>query len=128
MTVCRPHALGVDIVDVRRLRGRARRSGEVLLQRLFTDLERDLSRGRNGYRWTSLAGRLAAKEATRKVLGCRGEAAGWRDIEVRTGEFGEPLLWLHGAAIGAVERCGYRELLLSITHEKETAVAVVIAA
>lgn len=123
----RAPAVGVDIVEVERLRQMVRRTGEAALDRLFTAAERAELRGARGLRWESLAGRFAAKEATRKVFGSRGEMPRWTDIEVKTGQYGEPTLTLLGEAVEVARRCGVHELQVSIAHERHSAVALVIA-
>jgi holo-[acyl-carrier protein] synthase len=119
--------VGVDIVETDRLRRLVQRWGEGVLDRLFTPAERTALRGMRGLRWDALAGRFAAKEATRKVFGSRGEMPRWTDVEVLTGEYGEPTLRLLGDAVQAARRCGFHALQLSIAHEKRSAVAVVVA-
>lgn len=122
-----PLAIGVDIVDVARLHRLVDRWGERALARLFTPAERSRLRGARGLRWDSLAGRFAAKEATRKAFGTRGEMPRWTDLQVDVGAHGEPTLTLLGDATAVAHRCGFRRLHLSIAHEKGSAVAVVVA-
>lgn len=123
----RPVAVGVDIVDGERLRAVVERWGDDVLVRLFTAVERETLRGAGGMRWDAVAGRFAAKEAVRKVFGPRGAMPRWNDIQVGTGAHGEPVLTLLGEASALARRCGFRQLLLSIAHEKRSAVAVVLA-
>jgi holo-[acyl-carrier protein] synthase len=120
-------AVGVDIVETDRLRRLVERWGESVLDRLFTAAEQDGMRGARGLRWDSVAGRYAAKEATRKLFGSRGEMPRWTDIQVDVGPHGEPVLTLLGAAPAVARRCGLRDLRLSIAHERHSAVAVVVA-
>ncbi len=120
-------AVGVDLVDIPRLQEICSRWRERILIRLFTDLELALCRGADSYRWKSLAGRFAAKEATKKILATHGESVGWTEIEVLNGQHGEPLLKLSGRALSAAERLGYTRLLLSISHDAGIAIATVIA-
>jgi holo-[acyl-carrier protein] synthase len=122
-----PVAVGVDIVDIARLRRMVERWGEVVLDRLFTATERDGLRGARGVRWDSLAGHYAAKEAVRKVFGSRGRMPRWTDIQVEAGEHGQPVLTLLGEAHQLAACCGFQHLVLSISHEKSAAVAVVLA-
>jgi holo-[acyl-carrier protein] synthase len=122
-----PVALGVDIVDGERLRAMVERWGDEVLVRLFTPEERATLRGAGGVRWDAVAGRFAAKEAVRKVFGPRGAVPRWNDIQVATGVHGEPVLTLLGDARALAHRYGFRRLLLSIAHEKRSAVAVVLA-
>jgi holo-[acyl-carrier protein] synthase len=119
-------AIGVDLVDIQRLQEVSGRWGEHLLARLFTDQERALCRGASGYRWKSLAGRFAAKEAMKKVLAAHGESVGWVEIEVVNGVYGEPLITLYGRAQSAAQRLGYTGLLLSISHDAGLAIATVV--
>jgi holo-[acyl-carrier protein] synthase len=119
--------LGVDIATLTRLRSAVERWGDPLLHRLFTDNELEGMRGPRGWRWDSVAGHFAAKEAVKKVLGSRGCHAGWTEVEVVNGSHGEPIVRLHGQALIAANACGFRRFILSITHEGESAVAVVLA-
>lgn len=125
-----PSAIGVDIVDVQRLQSLYYRWQEVLLTRLFTDQEQNICRkisGSSGYRWHSLAGRFSAKEAMKKILASHGEIAGWTEIEVLNGLYGEPYLNLYGRAKSAAARLGYSQLMLSISHDANLAIATVMA-
>jgi holo-[acyl-carrier protein] synthase len=120
--------VGVDIVDIPRFRDMGLQWGERILDRLFTPQEQDACHGPSGYRWHSLAGRLAAKEATKKVLLARGLRAGsWRNIEIVTGSHGEPLVSLRGAARSAADQLGFYQFSLSISHEAHLAIAFVVA-
>ncbi|MFI2346595.1 holo-ACP synthase [Streptomyces sp. NPDC019443] len=120
-------AVGVDVVDVPRLARLGRRWGDSLLAHLFTEEERRAAQGGSDrYRWESLGGRLAAKEAVKKVLGSQGEAAAWRDLEILKGRHGQPVLALHNGAAVAVEHAGCTHVHLSITHEAQLAVAVAV--
>ena len=83
-TVCRVIVgIGVDVVDVRRLRRAPCSARPRLLARLFTDAERGADRPE------SLAARFAAKEAVAKALGAPGGLR-WRDAEVVSDGSGRP--------------------------------------
>ncbi len=122
-------ALGIDLVEVRRLWALEQRWGEQVLTRLFTEQELCICRkaSSGSYRWQSLAGRFGAKEATKKVLAAHGEVVRWQDVEVLNGCHGEPLLRLYRQANEACERLGYQRLLLSISHDGGLAIAIVVA-
>ena len=119
-------ALGVDIVEVDRLRAMVGRRGEDLLLRLLTGRELAAARGARGLLWPRIASRVAAKEATKKALGSRGQLARWTEVEVYTGAHGEPLLRLSGGTRLAAARCGLTGLRLSLAHGKTLAIAVVV--
>lgn len=118
--------VGIDIVDIERLRAFVARRGEAAVDRLLTDIERVAVRGRRGINWSTFAGRVAAKEAVKKLLGSRGETARWSQIEVCHGLHGEPYLRLAGETLLAARRQGINGLLLSISHDKDKAIAVVV--
>jgi holo-[acyl-carrier protein] synthase len=119
-------AIGVHSVRVGRLRDTIERRDGGIASRLFTASELDAARRGNRVRWPSLAGRLAAKGAARRLLAERGHQADWREIEVVRGDRGQPLLLLHGDAQRAAEDCGFEALQVSISHEAGMAVAVVL--
>lgn len=80
-----------------------------------------------GQRPRRLAARFAAKEAAIKALGAAGESAPWRSIGVRLGADGIASLQLTGAIRALAERRGVTSLRLSMSHQPECAVAVVLA-
>jgi holo-[acyl-carrier protein] synthase len=112
--------VGIDLIEIERVeRALARRPR--LAERLFRpdELAYAAARRRPG---RHLAARFAAKEAAIKALG--GGCAP-RDIEVRAGE--PPTLLLHGRAREAAAGRGV-QLAVSLTHSRESAAAVVLAA
>lgn len=112
--------LGVDIVRVDRIREALRRYGERFTTRVLTDVEAAYV-GTNAERF---AGRWAAKEAVSKVLGLGVRGVGWRDIEVIRLPTGQPAVRLGGRALARAGQLGMGRVALSITHEREYAVAV----
>jgi len=119
---------GVDIVHVQRMADALERHGDRFLQRIFTPAEIAYCCGRTG----ALAARFAAKEAAGKALGVgmRGlNPAGirWHDAEVLNDAQGRPQLLLHGDAAVLADRQGWREWSLSLAHERDAAVAFVVA-
>jgi holo-[acyl-carrier protein] synthase len=78
-------------------------------------------------RLPTLAGRFAAKEAVVKALGCGIGPVSWKEIEIRRGEQGQPVLKLHGNACQIAEEQGLETWSISISHTREHAVAVVVA-
>ena len=73
-----------------------------------------------------LAGRLAAKEATVKLLRPTGPQPEWRDIELRRQPGGWVELHLTGRAQVLKEAARLTDVTVSITHEGDTAAAVVV--
>ena len=118
--------IGVDIVDVSRIAKMADRYGERFLRRVFTDAEAAYAAG-SGNPAERLAGRFAVKEAVMKALGT-GKSQGilWRDVETVRGNFGKPVVHLHGQAVRWMKRRGADAVHVSITHDGGKAVAFVI--
>lgn len=117
--------VGVDLVEVERLK--RSRYGERLLDRLFTQYERDEC-GEGPSAWLSLAARFAAKEAVLKALGTglRGGMS-WQDIEVRRDSLGKPEVYLQGYALERAQQIGVGRVLVSLSHTHAYAIAQAIA-
>lgn len=118
--------IGVDIVKVDRIEKAVERWGYRFLKRIFTpaEIERCQQRARPAQ---CLALRFAAKEAFAKALGL-GMRKGlrWRDIEVVHDEFGKPDLLLHNQAQRLLEDVEASRTWLSLSDERESALAVVV--
>jgi holo-[acyl-carrier protein] synthase len=115
---------GIDLIEIARLDDLQPRIRTRFLQRVFTALELEECEGRS----PSLAGRFAAKEAVAKVLGCGIGPVSWQEIEIRRGSNGEPQLQLFGKAQALAQELGLETWSVSISHNKETAVALAVAA
>jgi holo-[acyl-carrier protein] synthase len=70
-----------------------------------------------------LAARLAAKRAACRLLG--GDSSE-REVEVSRGEYGPPALHLSGAARDRLRALGAGRALVSLTHERAHAAALVV--
>jgi holo-[acyl-carrier protein] synthase len=70
-----------------------------------------------------LAARLAAKRAARRLLG---EDAAELEVEVHRGAYGPPSLRLSGAAEERLRALGASRALVSLTHERRHAAALVV--
>ena len=115
--------LGIDAIEIARIRDARSRHGDRFLRRVFTDSERRhcLSRGDPD---ASLAGRFAAKEALLKALGTgRGSGVGFKDVVIVPAGRGIPRVELRGAAKARLERLGATSAMVSITHTRELAMA-----
>lgn len=118
--------LGLDIAEIDRIEAAITRHGAPFLERLFTPREvQYCERFKN--RYERYAGRFAAKEAAMKALGT-GWSRGvrWRDIEVVRGESGKPTLKLEGAADEIARSMGVKNIVMTITHSGNLALAQVI--
>ena len=117
--------LGVDIVEVDRIR-KALENQPKMVQRVFTEQEAEYCGARKN-QYQHFAGRFAAKEAALKALGTGwAEGIRWRDVEVSSEPSGRPHIHFHGRAEEVFESLQAGRALLTITHAKAYAVAVVI--
>jgi len=114
--------VGVDLVEVDRLRRAWTRHGQRFLDRLFTPAEQAYCRRR----WPSLAARFAAKEAVAKALGTGLRGIGWHEIEVLS-DRGRPVVRLTGRARDRAQALGLVHFALSLSHTAQLAVAFVVA-
>lgn len=118
--------IGMDIVEVERIRAIYQRHPERFVRRILTENERDYVL-RHADPTERLAGRWAAKEAALKALGTGlAEGIGWRDVEILPDELGRPCLHLHGKAAGRAKQLGVDASHVTITHSRDSAVAQVI--
>ena len=116
-------AVGVDIVEVARLRRSLERHGVRFLDRIFTTQEQAYCSGRA----ESLAARFAVKEAVGKALGTGIGDVSWQEIEVINDERGRPTLALHGAAAILAEELKLQRWAISMSHTGSHAVGMAVA-
>ncbi len=114
--------IGVDLVSVARVE-KALLRRPAMRGRLFRMEE--LGQGEAEGEARSLAARFAAKEALRKALG-GGARGGWRDVFVEGGRGAPPRLVLEGAWLVAARARGATAWHLSLTHERDYAIAMVV--
>jgi holo-[acyl-carrier protein] synthase len=96
------------------------------LERFFHphELQEALSRGAGAE--LSLAARFAAKEAYGKALGKGLAGIVLKDIMVRNRHNGQPEIEVFGTALAAFKRSGADRIHISLTHENDNAVAMVV--
>jgi holo-[acyl-carrier protein] synthase len=117
--------LGIDLAEVGRVAAVLDRWGDRFLMRVFEPGE--LNRGRRRPRSFAehVAGRFAAKEAAMKALGTGWRGLAFREITVRRGPSGKPVMQFHGRALERARQLKVLTAEVSITHTSETAAAVV---
>jgi holo-[acyl-carrier protein] synthase len=117
--------VGLDLVDIREFQTEVDEKRQAWLERVFTVGEREYcSRQPDPYR--HFAGTLAAKEATLKAFGTGWtDKNDWQNIEV-TRELEKPSLVLSGPLMEMSLRMKISRLLLTITHTRDYAAALVV--
>lgn len=116
--------IGLDIVHVDRIRHWI--ENPAILARFFHPDEIATARSRNRGMALSLAARFAAKEAFGKALGSGLAHFALKEVAVVNDSAGRPIMQLEGAARREFERHGGGIIHISMTHEGDNAVAVVI--
>ena len=116
--------IGIDVVHVYRLKRWKEIPG--LLKRFFhqDELNAALPRGEAGI--LSLAARFAAKEALGKALGTGLHDICLKEISVMNNENGKPIMHLSGRAEKAFKETGGKRIFISLSHERDNALAVVM--
>ncbi len=117
--------LGLDIVEIDRIKGMLDKWGDRFLSKIFTDKEIEYC-AKYGASAAHFAGRFAAKEAAMKALGVGWGSAVWQDMEVLNEEGGKPVLYMKGPAAGIARKLGADMMHVSISHSEKSACAVVI--
>lgn len=118
--------IGTDIVSVARMEVTMSRNGDSFAKRVLVDSEwQEFQQTRQ--KASFLAKRFAVKEAAAKALGTGfAEGVTWQHIATDHDKLGKPLLLLTAAALERANSMGVTAYHLSISDEREHAVAFVL--
>ncbi|MFC1846268.1 holo-ACP synthase [Chloroflexota bacterium] len=114
--------VGVDIVEISRIRRAVSKWPHAFLERVYTKPEIQYCNNVA----SRLAARFAAKEAVMKALGTGAKGISWHDIEVTSNSNGAPSIQPYGKAHDKAQENGIKEFSISVSHSKRYAVAFVI--
>lgn len=120
------YGIGTDIVEVQRVEEKIRK-GNGFRELVFTPYEIAYCEERAAC-YEHYAVRFAAKEALLKALGTGWGNGGvnFNEIEVRNNTAGRPELHFIGNAAARYDELNIKQILVSLSHIKSTAVAMVI--
>ena len=113
--------VGIDIIEIARIKKAVARWGERFLHRVYTDPELNLYARKP----QSLAARFAGKEAVMKLLGTGRRGVSWREIEILSHSSGKPSVNLYGRAQSKAKELGIKEIAVSLSHSREYAIVSV---
>ena len=119
-------AVGVDLAEVSEVQRSIDLFGAKYLDRVFTPREQAQS-AESSDPTPHLAARFAAKEATIKVLSVEDAIPPWTSMELDREPSGGSTLHLTGTAARFALEKGIDSLLVSLSHENDMAIAVVVA-
>ncbi len=119
--------IGIDGIEIARMHASIERFGEHFLNRIFTAEEQAYCLKKQKKADESFAARFAAKEAGAKALGTGiSRGVSWLEIEVTRLPGQRPELRLHGRARARAEELGVTHMVLSLTHTRTEAMAMVL--
>ncbi len=121
--------IGIDIIEIDRIKAELEKHRDRFTKMVFTEKEIDYcSRNKNlNAQSQCFAGRFAAKEAFFKAIGTGlRNGLGWKDVEIVNDKLGKPSLILKNKSHKVIEKGKIANILLSISHSKHYATAVVI--
>lgn len=117
--------IGTDIIEIERIK-QAVTQNPKFISRNFTIKEQDYFNTRkNSYE--TIAGNFAAKEAVSKALGTGFREFELTDIEITRNTLGAPIVSLYGRAKQIASEKNIKNILVSISHCKEYAVAYCVS-
>ena len=115
--------IGTDIVEIARIKRMIK--NQHAIDRLLTKKEAKLMANR-AKPHEFFAGRFAAKEAVSKAFGVGISKCPPNEVEVLNDDLGAPYVVLYDNAKKLQESKNATKIFISITHEKEYAVAMVV--
>ena len=118
------YGIGVDQVDLNRVRKLLNKSQTKFEKRCFTQSE-IIYANRFNDPAKRLGARFAAKEAVMKSLGKGWRQLSWQDIEITGG--GKPEAILHGKAKELASELNIDNVHVSLSHEENKAIAFTIS-
>ena len=116
--------IGTDIAEVKRFEKWVEKPE--MIERFFNEKECGFS-GSIASQCQHYAARFAAKEAFSKALGTGITGFNLKEVYITKDSEGKPLLNIEGAALSIMkERLGECNVFISLSHEKEYAIAFVV--
>ncbi len=118
--------IGTDIVEISRIKRIFKKYPKGFAERILHKNELKILKTHKSPK-TFLAKRFSAKEAVAKALGT-GIAHGvtFHDIEISNNENGQPILTLYGRTLEIAEEMGVKNHFISLSDERDYAIAYVV--
>lgn len=119
------YGIGTDLIEVERVKKSVEKI-EGFREKIFSPVEITYCESKKK-KFEHYAARFAVKESFFKAIG-----TGWRnglafgEIEVVNDELGKPEIVLRGKAKALADKNNFKSIKVSVSHIKETAVALVI--
>jgi holo-[acyl-carrier protein] synthase len=106
--------VGIDIIEIDRIKKSVDKLGDKFLNKIYTDIEKEYSLSKKN-KYQHLAARFAAKEAIIKaVSSVYNDGFNWKDMEIFNEPNGLPRVKLHGKLNDFIG--SDKELKISMSH------------
>jgi len=112
---------GIDIIEIERIK-KAINKNNKFLERIYTKKEIEYFK-QKGYKAQTIAGNFAAKEAISKAFGTGIRGYNFKDVEILRNSLGKPVVKMYNELYELSEKLEIKEIILSISHSKDYAVA-----
>lgn len=116
--------IGCDIIEISRIKHAVQK--EAFRERVFAPEEIAYCTSRGQQAAASFAARFAVKEAVLKALGTGLRGGSLTEIVVTNDELGKPRVTLFGYHLALARKLGVENILVSMSHSKEMAMAYVV--
>ena len=116
--------VGCDVIEIARVQKAIAK--QAFLERVFAPEEIAYCQGRGKQAAASFAARFAAKEAVLKALGTGLRGGELTEIVVSNDALGKPSVQLFGYHGQLASKLGVKNILLSMSHSREMALAYVV--
>ncbi|WP_270474251.1 holo-ACP synthase [Clostridium cochlearium] len=113
--------IGVDIIEINRIKNAIKRN-QKFIDKIFSEEEIKYLKKKD-FKYESIAGKFAGKEAVVKALGTGFRNIKIKDIEITNNELGKPLVELKGGALDMIKDYKNIRIHLSISHSRDNAIA-----
>lgn len=121
------HGIGTDLVEITRIASLFERFGERFANRILSHPEYEIFKQHN-HSIPFLAKRFAGKEAVAKALGTGlGAQVAFTEISITNHQNGKPMVELLGKASSLLTELGIQQILISLSDEKNYALAFAVA-
>ncbi|MFA4967475.1 MAG: holo-ACP synthase [Candidatus Margulisiibacteriota bacterium] len=110
--------IGIDIIEIDRIKSAVRSHGKKFLVKILTDRELKYCTSRKAYKFPEMAARFAAKEAYSKAIGTGMAGIKFNGIEVVNNKNGKPQIAISGKI--------QKKVHVSLSHSLKYAVASVM--
>lgn len=117
--------IGIDLVDIVRMKRVLERWGKRFIERVFTEDEKEYALSKR-YPHIHLSGRFAIKEALFKAIGGGTNPWIWKEVETFNDRDGAPKIRLYGGLKRLISKKHINSVHISISHDHAYSIGQVI--